>query len=133
MSQPSDSSEILEQDNTWEYLKIAYDLESAADAVLAALQSGQSIADAEQAGVESYRANHIPDHGPDAPKVPVKGHTPPTGEMIMGLALAKLVSKERRRFEIEFHWLRYPVNTLAHQDRDELRQKIERRLSNWNS
>ena len=131
MSQSGDSGEVFKQDDVWEYLKIAFDLETAADAVLKALRDGHSVAEAERAGVESYRANHIPAPGPDAPKVPTKGRTLPAGEMIMALALAKLVSKKRRRFEIKFRWLRYPMNPRADDDREKLRQKIERRLSGW--
>ena len=133
MSQPDGNDHVFTHDDVWEYLKIAFDLESAADAVLRALQEGQSIAEAERTGVDSYRANHIPDSGPDAPKVPVKGLAPPAGEVIMALALAKLVSKKRGRFAIKLNWLRYPVNVLALDDREELRQKIERRLSTWSS
>ena len=131
MSQPNGNDHVFTDDDVWEYLKIAFDLESAADAVLVALQEGQSIAEAERTGVDSYRANHIPNSGPDAPKVPVKGLTPPAGEVIMALALAKLVSKKRGRFAIKLSWLRYPVNVLALDDREKLRQKIGRRLSTW--
>lgn len=133
MSQPEGNDPVFTHDDVWEYLKIAFDLESAADAVLRALQEGQSIAEAERAGVDSYRANHIPDPRPGGPTVPVKGLTPPAGEMIMALALAKLVSEERGRFAIKFNWLRYPVNTLATVEREDLREKIESRLSAWYS
>lgn len=115
----------------WEYLKIAFDLESAADAVLVALQEGQSVAEAERVGVDSYRANHIPDPGPGGPTVPVKGLTPPAGEVIMALALAKLVSKKRGQFAIKFESLGYPANMLRPVEQEELREKIERRLSAW--
>ena len=133
MSQSGDSDNIFEQDDVWEYLKIAFDLEAAADAALTALQRGESVVEAERAGVDSYRANHIPVLGPDAPRVPTKGLTPPTGETIMALALTKLVSKKRRRFEVKFRWLRYPANPQPDDDREKLRQKVERRLSNWTS
>lgn len=133
MSQPDGNDHVFTHDDVWEYLKIAFDLESAAGTVLEALQDGQSIAEAERAGVDSYRANHIPDSGPGGPKVPVKGRTPPAGEVIMALALAKLVSKKRGRFAIKFNWLRYPVNTLALDEQEELRQEVKRRLSAWYS
>lgn len=133
MSQLGDGDNVFDQDNVWEYLKIAFDLETAANAALTALQSGQSVVEAERAGVESYSANHIPVSGPDAPQVPTKGHTLPAGETIMALALTKLVSKKRRRFEVRFRWLRYPMNTETDDDLEKLRQKIERRLSNWTS
>ena len=131
MSKPDGNDHVFTHDDVWEYLKIAFDLESAADAVLMALQEGKSIAEAERAGVDSYCANHVPDPGPGGPKVPVKGRTPPAGEVIMALALAKLVSKKRGRFAIKFNWLRYPGNVFAPDDRKKLRQKIERRLSKW--
>ena len=131
MSQPEGNDPVFTHDDVWEYLKIAFDLESAADAVLRALQEGQSIAEAERAGVDSYRANHIPDPRPGGPTVPVKGLTPPAGEMIMALALAKLVSEERGRFAINFDWLKYPGNTLPTDDQEDLREEIERRLSTW--
>ena len=88
------------------------------------------------AQVESYSANHIPVSGPDAPQVPTKGRTPPTGEMIMGemimaLALTKLVSKKRQKFETEFRELRYPGDPFSDDEWEELRQTIELRLSNW--
>ena len=131
MSQPDGNDHVFTHDDVWEYLKIAFDLESAAGTVLEALQDGQSIAEAERAGVDSYRANHIPDSGPGGPKVPVKGRTLPSGEMIMALALAKLVSKERRQFENGLRELRYPMNTFTLDKQEKLRQEIERHLSTW--
>ena len=133
MSQPDGDDHVFTHDDVWEYLKIAFDLESAADAVLVALQEGQSVAEAERVGVDSYRANHIPDPGPGGPTVPVKGLTPPAGEVIMALALAKLVSEERGRFAIKFESLGYPANMLGPVEQEELREKIERRLSTWYS
>ena len=131
MSQPDGNDHVFTHDDVWEYLKIAFDLESAADAVLRALQEGQSIAEAERTGVDSYRANHIPDSGPDAPKVPVKGLAPPAGEVIMALALAKLVSEERGQFATNFDELRYPGDVLTLAEQEDLREKIERHLSAW--
>ena len=130
-SQPDGNDHVFTHGDVWEYLKIAFDLESAANTVLEALQEGRSIAEAERAGVDSYRANHVPDPGPGGPKVPVKGRTLPSGEMIMALALAKLFSEERRQFENNLRELRYPMNTLLPDEQEELRQKIERRLSTW--
>ena len=131
MSQLDENDHVFTHDDVWEYLKIAFDLESAADAVLMALQEGKPIAEAERAGVDSYRANHIPDPGPGGPTVPVKGLTPPAGEVIMALALAKLVSKKRGQFAIKFDSLGYPASMLLPDEQEELRQKIERRLSTW--
>ena len=131
MSQPDGNDPVFTHDDVWEYLKIAFDLESAADAVLRALQEGQSIAEAERAGVDSYCANHIPDPGPGGPKVPVKGLTPPAGEVIMALALAKLVSRKRGRFAIKFDSLRHLGNPFSPDEREDLREKIEHRLSTW--
>ena len=133
MSQPNGNDHVFTHDDVWKYLKIAFVLESAANDALQALQEGQSIAEAERVGVAAYRDHHIPNAGPDAPAVPAKGRTLPSGEMIMALALAKLVSKERRRFENDLHWLRYPVYTPPPDEQEELRQKIERRLSTWSS
>lgn len=131
MSEPGDGDNVFDQDDVWEYLKIAFDLETAANAALTALQGGHSVVEAERAGVDSYRANHIPATGPDEPRVPTKGHTPPTGEMIMALALARLISEKSRMFELEFAWLRYPMNPEPDDDLAKLRQTIELRLSNW--
>ena len=50
MPQPNGNDHVFTDDDVWEYLKIAFDLESAADAVLVALQEGQSIAEAERTG-----------------------------------------------------------------------------------
>ena len=133
MSQPDENAHVFTHDDVWKYLKIVFVLESAANDMLQALQEGQSIAEAERVGVDSYCAHHIPDPGPDGPTVPVKGLTPPAGEVIMALALAKLFSEERRQFENNLRELRYPVNTLLPDELEELRQKIESRLSTWSS
>ena len=133
MSQPNGNDHVFTHDDVWKYLKIAFVLESAANDVLQALQEGQSIAEAERVGVAAYRDHHIPNAGPDAPTVPVRERTLPSGEMIMALALAKLFSEERRQFENNLRALRYPVNTLLPDEQEELRQKIESRLSTWSS
>lgn len=131
MSEHDEPQELTDDTDPWHYLKIAYDLEAAASQALAALQQGETFVGARRIGIKSYRTNHRRFVRYLGKTRDYDGKEPSFGEVIMAIALAKLASPDRSRFEIDYDPLRHPSNAYSPVNWEEIQTDLCRRLSEF--
>jgi hypothetical protein len=104
--------ELFSDEEIWKYLHIAYQLESAGNAVVESLRDGRTVEQAYTAWVE-------PGHSLDLT----------AREITLGMAFAQLLMPDRENLIVEYEALRYPGNVLTADEWRRIKETISRQLN----